>query len=331
MWQRRTHPDHRCEPKCLLFGTEHPPGDRKCKARVKTPYLIKKEGQRTENEKCVDNAAELDDGRERRPRSRSRSRSRSITKKQGDRPQPRARSGPIARSSSTSRNGTTPMQRMEGETRSGHHGPLEVSWADAVYCGRATVEAAPCCADAEANKELAQITKDNSKFGDELNALKEENSALRNAGKDVAQIAVVPEYVIQKGDEQTVPTKRRAIEVASECSERRGYKRDSVTERWQEELELRMEEDKKGLEMKIEEMFGQISNLMQQQFATMLQQISSSYAPCKRAWESMKRNYRRQSVFLREARKKAYSPIKMTAKPYSTPAVTEASESAGKP
>ncbi|KAH6940597.1 hypothetical protein HPB50_002920 [Hyalomma asiaticum] len=153
-------PDHRCEPKCLLCGRDHPTGDRKCKARFKTPYLIKKrqwerklqenasrERKRTENEKRVDNAAALDDGRERRCRLRSRS--RSLTRKQGEGPQPRASSGPRARSRSTSRNGTTPMQRKEGATGSRHHGPLEVSWAGAVYCGRSKVEAAPGNANAE--------------------------------------------------------------------------------------------------------------------------------------------------------------------------------------
>ncbi|KAH6919912.1 hypothetical protein HPB50_029100 [Hyalomma asiaticum] len=238
-------PDHRCEPKCLLCGRDHPTGYRKCKARFKTPYLIKKrqwerklqenasrERQRTENEKRVDNAAALDNGRERRSRSRSRSRtrSRSITRTQGDGSQTRTSSGPRARSRSTSRNGTTPMQRKEGETGSGHHGPLEVSWADAVYCGRAKVEAAPCNANAETNKELAQIkqmllqlTKDKAKLRDEINTFKEENARLRNAGKDakdVAQTAAVPKDVIQEREDQTVPTKRRAIEVASECSER---------------------------------------------------------------------------------------------------------------
>ncbi|KAH6926451.1 hypothetical protein HPB50_018711 [Hyalomma asiaticum] len=289
-------PDHRCEPKCLVCGRDHPTGDRKCKARFKTPYLIKKrqwertlpesasrERQRTENEKRVDNAAALDNGRDRRSRSRSRTRSRSITRTHGDGPQTRTSSGPRARSRSTSRNGTTPMQRKDGETGSGHHGPLDVSWADAVYCGRAKVEAAPCNTNAETNKELAQIkqmllqlTEDNAKLRDEINALKEENARLRNAGKDakdVAQITVVPKDVIQAGEEQTVPTKRRAIEVASECSESRGYKRDSMTKRWQEQLELRMEEDKKGLETKIEGMFAELIKLMQQQFTTMQQQI----------------------------------------------------------
>ncbi|KAH7939377.1 hypothetical protein HPB52_011651 [Rhipicephalus sanguineus] len=31
--------DHWCEPRCLLCGRDHPTGDRKCKARFKTPYL----------------------------------------------------------------------------------------------------------------------------------------------------------------------------------------------------------------------------------------------------------------------------------------------------
>ncbi|KAH6944563.1 hypothetical protein HPB50_003989 [Hyalomma asiaticum] len=41
------------------------------------------------------------------------------------------------------------MQRTEGETGSGHHGSLNVNWADAVYCRRAKVKADPCNANAK--------------------------------------------------------------------------------------------------------------------------------------------------------------------------------------
>ncbi|CAN7977643.1 unnamed protein product [Ixodes persulcatus] len=34
-------PEHRYEPKCLLCGKGHLTGDRKCKAKYKTPYLVK--------------------------------------------------------------------------------------------------------------------------------------------------------------------------------------------------------------------------------------------------------------------------------------------------
>ncbi|KAL1444120.1 hypothetical protein MTO96_030043 [Rhipicephalus appendiculatus] len=290
--------DHRCEPKCLLCGRDHPTGDRKCKARFKTPYLVKKrqwerklqenassERGRTENEKRVDDTTALDDGREHRSRSRSRSRtrSRSRSRKTGDKTQLRASSGAGARSTSTSRSGRTPMQKEGGQAASGHPGPFEVSWADTVSGGRAKVEAAPSNANTETNKELAQIkqmlmqlTKDNAKLRDEISVLKEENARLRNAGKDtkdVAQTAEVPEETIESGEEAIVPTKRRAIEVDSDCSEKRTCRRESQTKRVQEELVVRMEEDKKALEKKMEDMFGQITKLMQQQFATMQQQI----------------------------------------------------------
>ncbi|KAM7303866.1 hypothetical protein ISCGN_013783 [Ixodes scapularis] len=34
--------EHRCEPKCLLCGKGHVTGDRKCKAKYKIPYLVKR-------------------------------------------------------------------------------------------------------------------------------------------------------------------------------------------------------------------------------------------------------------------------------------------------
>ncbi|KAH7947354.1 hypothetical protein HPB52_010484 [Rhipicephalus sanguineus] len=146
---------------------DHPTGDRKCKARFKTPYLVKKRQwerklqenasseRHTENEKRVDDTAALNDGREHRSRSRSHShtRSRSRTRKQGDSSQPRASSGPRARSKSTSRTGNTPMRKEGGQAGSGHPGLFEVSWADTVSGGRAKVEAAPSNANTETNKE----------------------------------------------------------------------------------------------------------------------------------------------------------------------------------
>ncbi|CAN7946414.1 unnamed protein product, partial [Ixodes pacificus] len=35
-------PEHRCAPKCLLCGKGHVTGDRKCKAKYKIPYLVKR-------------------------------------------------------------------------------------------------------------------------------------------------------------------------------------------------------------------------------------------------------------------------------------------------
>ncbi|EEC06276.1 hypothetical protein IscW_ISCW003520 [Ixodes scapularis] len=35
-------PEHRCKPKCLLCGKGHVTGDRKCKAKYKMPYLVKR-------------------------------------------------------------------------------------------------------------------------------------------------------------------------------------------------------------------------------------------------------------------------------------------------
>lgn len=62
---------------------------------------------------------------------------------------------------------------------------------------------------------------------DAINVLKEENARLRNGGKDskdVAQIAEDTEEIFEGGDEVPVPTKRRAVEVDSDCSDRRTYR-----------------------------------------------------------------------------------------------------------
>lgn len=357
--------DHRCEPKCLLCGRDHPTGDRKCKVRFKTPYLVKKrqwerklqdeetlrERQRSENaNRDADGAGikkddfpALDDGRQHRSRSRSRSgaHSRSRSREQCDGSKPRASSEPRTRRRSASRPGNRPLETKEAEAGSGHPRPLQVSWADAVSGGRSRIEAAPPNATTEANKELAQIkqmllqlTKDNAKLREDINVLKEENARLRNGVKDskeVAQIAKDTEEIFEGEDEVPVPTKRRAIEVDSDCSERITYRRESKTKRLQEELELRMEEDKKGLEKKMDDMIGQITKLMQQQFATIQQQIQEQLGSMQaRVGELEAKLSVAVSLPMRASQASSCGPIKTAGKPYSRPAVTETSEIAGK-
>ncbi|KAH7950224.1 hypothetical protein HPB49_021289 [Dermacentor silvarum] len=179
-----------------------------------------------------DDFSALDDGRQHRSRSRSRSgtHSRSRSREQCDGSKPRASSEPRTRRRSTSRPANRPLETKEAEAGSGHPRPLQVSWADAVSGGRSRIEAAPPNATTEAKKELAQIkqmllqlTKDNAKLREDINVLKEENARLRNGVKDskeVAQIARDTEEIFEGEDEVPVPTKRRAIEVDSDCSER---------------------------------------------------------------------------------------------------------------
>lgn len=48
--------DHRCEPRCQLCGKDHLTGDRVCKARYKTPYIVKRrrlERKRREEEQAA--------------------------------------------------------------------------------------------------------------------------------------------------------------------------------------------------------------------------------------------------------------------------------------
>ncbi|KAH7974963.1 hypothetical protein HPB49_022059 [Dermacentor silvarum] len=223
-------------PKCLLCGRDHPTGERKCKVRFKTPYLVKKrqwerklqdeetlrERQRSENaNRDADGAGikkddfpALDDGRQHRSRSRSRSgaHSRSRSREQCDGSKPRASTEPRTR--------RRPLKTKEAEAESGHPRPLQVSWADAVSGGRSRIEAAPPNATTEANKELAQIkqmllqiSKDNAKLREDINVRKEENARLRNGVKDskeVAQIAKDTEEIFEGEDE--VPDSQEAGE-----------------------------------------------------------------------------------------------------------------------
>lgn len=92
-----------------------------------------------------------------------------------------------------------------------------------------------------------------------------------------------------------------------------------------------MEEDKKGLEKKMDDMIVQITKLMQQQFATMQQQMQQQLGSMQaRVGELEVKLSVAVSLPMRASQASSYGPIKTTSKPYSRPAVTETSEIAGK-
>ncbi|KAL1476221.1 hypothetical protein MTO96_036671 [Rhipicephalus appendiculatus] len=87
-------PNHKCTPTCRLCGGAHPTADKACKARFKTPYLVKK--RRGDRRRAAAEAAlELQHqnyDEEFTPASRSSSRSRSRARSAGSRSRQQSRS-----------------------------------------------------------------------------------------------------------------------------------------------------------------------------------------------------------------------------------------------
>ncbi|KAH6939672.1 hypothetical protein HPB50_020425 [Hyalomma asiaticum] len=83
---RNTKQDHQCQPKCNLCGGEHQTADKTCKARFKTPYLVRRrrwESQRADIQPPAQDFPPLLSTTSTGPASRSRSRSKSQTNRAG--------------------------------------------------------------------------------------------------------------------------------------------------------------------------------------------------------------------------------------------------------
>lgn len=97
-----SNPDsnHECTPTCRLCGGAHPTADKACKARFKTPYLVKKrrgDRRRAAAEAALELQQQNYDG-EFAPASRSSSRSRSRAWSAGSRPRQQSQSRSRSRS-----------------------------------------------------------------------------------------------------------------------------------------------------------------------------------------------------------------------------------------
>ncbi|XP_070393573.1 uncharacterized protein [Dermacentor albipictus] len=103
--------DHRCEPVCQLCGKGHLTGDRKCKARYKTPYLVKRrqwERRMREEAEAAYASSSTYDCREESYRQRPTQRrpsadSRSASRESRARSRTRSRTRSRARSRTSSR------------------------------------------------------------------------------------------------------------------------------------------------------------------------------------------------------------------------------------
>lgn len=146
---------HPCSPRCKLCGGGHVTGDKACKARYKTPYVVRKRQWERRYASVEESQLPSESdfpvlGSARKPRSHSRNRSNS----KGRSPSNGGILRRQSRSPSTSRKGRSPSKDR-------------VSWADAAKSTR----------KASGNATKKQHTQ--SKEHEMIEALREENKELR--------------------------------------------------------------------------------------------------------------------------------------------------------
>lgn len=216
--------DHRCEPVCQLCGKGHLTGDRKCKAKYKTPYLVKRRQwerrMREEAEAAYSSSSTVNDGEEgygrrhaprrRRGNSRSASRETRARSRTRSRTRSRARSRSVSRprsakprSTSTARANHTAAAKGGGEVD-----PHKLRWVD-VASGRApsaplTRTETAIDRNPDVDRRGSSAYKRNSdpeslvqkrldQFESIIQELKQENARLRN------------EIATLKGEAPTIP------------------------------------------------------------------------------------------------------------------------------
>ncbi|KAL1417583.1 hypothetical protein MTO96_006137 [Rhipicephalus appendiculatus] len=125
--------EHDCKPRCKLCGEGHPTADRLCRAKFKTPYIVKQRrwaARAEEREPSVSPDATQPDARpQRKSRGTSRSRSRSTTRSRS-RSKPRegtpAGTGPRKRSLSRGKS-----QQPGSTSQDASFTTTKVGWSDA--------------------------------------------------------------------------------------------------------------------------------------------------------------------------------------------------------
>ncbi|KAH7972908.1 hypothetical protein HPB52_018639 [Rhipicephalus sanguineus] len=174
-------PNHECTPACRLCGGAHPTADKACKARFKTPYLVKKrrgDRRRAAAEAALELQQQNYDG-EFAPASRSSSRSRSRARSAGSRPRQQSQSRSRSRSRTPGpRHGRSSSRRPK---QAGHQDPDlpdKVSFADAVK-GTPRREANGATASEPSNKRDPRAVA--------LEAVQRENAHLRMVVQQLTQ------------------------------------------------------------------------------------------------------------------------------------------------
>ncbi|CAN7998796.1 unnamed protein product, partial [Ixodes hexagonus] len=168
--------EHACTPTCGLCGKAHPTGDRKCREKFKTPYIVlQRRWGKKENERDL----YLKRGEENFPRlpggaSCSRSRSRAEGR----------------RSRSTSRAG----ERQRSRSRRGKE--HQVSWAGMVSSKAPQNKGDSVRAEKNQVNELAEIKALLRQALEENRALREELNRLKEGTRERAEVVRAPDEMI---------------------------------------------------------------------------------------------------------------------------------------
>ncbi|KAG0422674.1 hypothetical protein HPB47_001518 [Ixodes persulcatus] len=192
-WTLNPPAEHACTPACGVCGKGHPTGDRKCKKKFKTPYIVlQRSWEKKRNKQGL-----LKQGEENFPKllgdaSRSRSRSRAEGR----------------RSRSTSRTGG----RRQSGSRSG--GERHVTWAEMVSRKAPQNKGGNAFAETSQANELAEIKALLKQALEENKALREELNWLKEGTRERVEVVHAPEETISAksdgGESASPPLKRRA-------------------------------------------------------------------------------------------------------------------------
>lgn len=318
--------NHQCDPTCAICGKAHITGDKKCRNRFKTPFLLKQrqwerqqrskqEEDRTgygilrgENHQSRDTStqdATKDAGYERRQRSgsfprlpppddgekhnskRHRSRSKSKIRRDSRRAQSRSTSS----SSPQSRRG-----RSQSSDRNKRDNGNKVSWADTVSHNapiRDNKKLGPSPLEQELvrfRQMLEQVTKENRLLKEEIVKLKADKQYAQTAATPTEKGAPVAVTMQSNGD-SSPPFKRKASEKPQTYNDSEEFKQlnNSIDRRFE------------AMDGKIEAAISKLTDAITDHFAKLETRLT--------ALEVTHRNTRTAGV----------GPIK-SSKPYSRPA-----------
>ncbi|CAN7982343.1 unnamed protein product, partial [Ixodes pacificus] len=325
--------DHKCDPRCTLCGKGHLTGDKKCREKFKTPYLLRKRQWGTQQQQQQEEQQQQKppaDGRPSRFRERTdtarssagtgtggygsggsgRSRSRSFLRLPGggDRSNYRTRTKSRSRCKSGSRT-RGPSFHGSRETYSGGNDKAQVSWAGTVS-GTASSSIGWSALEQdmlEIRKLLEQVIRENTKQKDEIQNLREENARLQQ-NKTSAPTHTAPFNQAQTSSHAPTP-------VSEQSAVAPPHKRKAEEEP-ETDNAISTQPEKKA-----EGMMAEISKTIQQQFAELHVQflaIRQQLAGLDKRMDSH-----------RDPRHMSVGPVKTTTKPYSRPVMTEPNKATG--
>ncbi|KAL1437569.1 hypothetical protein MTO96_048779 [Rhipicephalus appendiculatus] len=225
-------PNHQCTPKCRLCGGEHLTADKFCRAKFKTPYIVKKrrwERKRAEAE--AELQAVKEPGGELPPtqhksrslsRGRGRSSSTTTTGAPCSRQQSRSRSRGRSRTPGPGRVGSRSSRRHQS-TQEDPAIPESVSWADKVkgapkrgVSGETASE--PRVTNAIENEVIAEMKRENAMLRSLVQQLTLEVRELRKVATPAQTPRPTPVSTpapSSNGEDQdaaTPPAKKRAVQ-----------------------------------------------------------------------------------------------------------------------